>query len=361
MRSGVPLCIMLLTLTAGPSESYVPKTIEWDRSSLVLVHAGGAYARMIRLTDGDILCCFEHKGKSWVKRSKDNGRTWGEPILVAAAPSGAAANPEMLLLANGDILFFYNERPTDGIHRFTIMVSASKDGGQTWKHLSCAYEADVVGDNGCWEPAAIQLPSGEIQLFFANEYPYKDSTEQEITMMRSFDNGKRWTEPKAVSFRANHRDGMPVPCLLQGDKGIALAIEDNGYTRMFHPVIIHTSLEDNWKQSYASGASPRRWRAIKKPINSEWGGAPYLRQMRSGETILSFQSSVGRDWPQMVVYVGDENARNFGGRTVPFEVPLGSGGWWNSIFIKDEQTVTAISGCNGGIWAIDGRIVPGGS
>lgn len=341
---------ILLMAACSVGES---KTIAWDNSTLVLVHKGGSYARMIRLRDGDILCCFEEWDKSLVRRSADNGKTWGKPVQVAKAPSGSASNPEMLLLANGWVLFFYNERPDDGKHHFTIQVSVSKDKGRTWRHHSLAYSADVVSKNGCWEPAAIQLPAGEIQLFFANEFPYKDSDEQEITLLRSFDNGESWSKPKTVSFRAGRRDGMPVPCILK-DKGIVCAIEDNGFSPMFHPMIIHTT--DNWNEPFADGDCPRRWKAIEKPIDVEWGGAPYIRQMPSGETILSFQSSVGRKKPQMVVYVGDENARNFGGRSVPF-VPKSKGGWWGSLFIKDDHTITAISTCNGGVWAIDGKVL----
>jgi hypothetical protein len=350
------ICVILFLLCnlCSSGKADVSKTIEWDKSTLVLVHKGGSYARMIRLRDGDILCCFEHVGKAWIRGSTDNGKTWGEPMEVAKAPSGSASNPELLQLANGWVLLFYNERPDDGVHHFTIQVSVSKDKGRTWKHHSKVYEADVNSHNGCWEPSAIQLPSGEIQLVFANEFPYKDSDEQEITLLRSFDNGRTWSEAKAISFRAGHRDGMPVPCILK-DKSIVCAIEDNGLTNMFTPAIIHTT--DNWNEPFAGGSSPRRWQAVQKPIDVEWGGAPYIRQMPSGETILSFQSSVGREWPQMVVYVGDENAKNFGGRSVPFTVSKKKGGWWGSLFVKDEHTITAISSCNGGVWAIDGKVV----
>jgi len=175
-------------------------------------------------------------------------------------------------------------------------------------------------------------------------------------MLRSFNNGWSWSEPKAVSFRAGHRDGMPVPCVLNGGKDIVVAIEDNGYTLMFTPTIVHTTIEKNWDGPFAGAGSPQRWRAISRPPTVEWGGAPYIRQMPTGETVLSFQSSVGRKWPQMVVYVGDENARNFSGRTVPFDVQPESGGWWNSLFVKDRRTITAISACNDGVYAIDGHI-----
>ena len=193
-----PVALLALLIISSPAAVNVnnpttrqPKTIAWDRSTLVQVDARGAYGRMIRLTGGDVLCCFEHGDQVCVRRSKDNGKTWAARVLVATAPSGKAANPELLQLANGWVLLFYNERPADGVHRFTIQVAVSKDGGRTWRHHAQVYQADVLAKNGCWEPAAIQLPSGEVQVFFANEYPYRDTDEQEITMLRSSDHG--WT------------------------------------------------------------------------------------------------------------------------------------------------------------------------
>lgn len=347
--------VCLLLSLATPAQT--GRTIIWDRQSLMQIERGASYGRMERLDSGDILCCFEKDRGIWVTPSRDNGRTWAQAIFIANAPSGYAANPEVLQLQDGNILLFHNERPDDGVHRFAIVCSISADGGRTWQPHSRVYEADTEWNNGCWEPAAIQLPSGEVQVFFANENPYRHSDEQEITLMRSHDNGRTWGPPRAISFRANHRDGMPVPLILHQGKGIVVAIEDNGYSRMFHPAFIYTSVHDNWNLPAATGASPRRWLALDEPFSQEWGGAPYLCQMPGGEIILSFQSSVGRDYPQMVVYVGDETCHNFEGRSVPFEVPTDEGGWWNSLFVKDASTVTAISGCNGGLWAIDGQIV----
>ncbi len=348
------ITITLVVMAMASAGQAAEKTVVWDKSTLVRV-GPGSYARMIRVKGGDILCGMEVGGRVCISRSKDNGKIWTEPAVVATAPQGHVTNSELLELANGDILYMYNERPNDGKHRFAIQVAVSKDNGKTWKHLSKVYEAGVEFHKGCWEPAAVQLPSGEVQIFFANEFPYKHTTEQEISMCRSFDNGRTWTEAKPISFRANHRDGMPSPLILKDGKGIVCAIEDNGYTLMFTPTIVWTSVEDNWKKC-ATAASPNRWSAIKKSTKVEWGGAPYIRQMPAGETVLSFQSSVGRDQVQMVVYVGDENARNFTGRSVPFELPSKEGGWWNSLFVKDEKIITAVSSYQGSVWAIDGHI-----
>ena len=235
----------------------------------------------------------------------------------------------------------------------------------TWGDYQLVYQAGTDHGTGCWEPAQIQLPSGEIQLFFSNEKPYPTTTEQEITLVRSHNNGATWSAPQRVSFRPGHRDGMPVPLALAGQKGIVIAIEDNGLAGKFKPAIICTSLADNWTQGYAGAGSPRRWAALEVQLpNPVYAGAPYIRQFPSGETVLSVQSAEGRasvgslDQSQMVVYVGDSEARNFTAKSVPFPVPAGSQGLWNSLFIKNPTTVTAISqtALDGirGLWAVDG-------
>jgi len=325
---------------------------------------------MARLADRRILCSYERGGRIYVRHSRDEGRTWDAEIPVAEYAYGNAANPEMLVLRNGWVMLSFNERPRDGIHPFTIKTTISKDGGATWEAAKLVYEAGTNSGTGCWEPAQIQLPSGEIQLFFANEKPYPDTTEQEITMVRSFNDGESWSPPQRISLRAGHRDGMPVPVLLAGAKGIAVAIEDNGIAGTFKPAIVHTTPAENWGQAFAGGESERRWAALQVQLpDAVYAGAPYLRQFPGGETVLSVQSGEGRlnqgtlRNSQMVVYLGNPEARNFHAGSVPFPVAPEASGLWNALFIKDETTVTAISGTviNGvrGLWAIDGRLERG--
>jgi hypothetical protein len=338
------------------------KTIRWDRSTLTLIAERGGYGRMIRLTGGDVLCAFGRRGNVCTSRSSDNGKTWSTPKAIVEYEFGAAANPELLQLANGSVLLSYNERPRDGKHHFAIRTSISRDGGKAWTAGSLVYQADTLWGNGCWEPAQIQLPSGEIQLYFANENPYRNTNEQEISMVRSRDNGLTWGEPTTICFRKDHRDGMPVPLILSNGKGIVVAIEDNASGRKFRPAIISTPMIDNWNQPYADGSSPRRWWALAHSLPDNINAAaPYIRQFPTGETVLSCQIHETGAEPVMAVYVGDDEARNFAGKTIPFDVDPGRSGKWNSLLIKNATTVTALSGTtiNGttGLWAVDGRLI----
>jgi len=338
------------------------KTIRWDPNMLTLVAERAGYGRMTRLKDGDILCAFGRRGSIETSRSSDDGRTWSAAKMVVKYEFGAAANPELLQLANGWVLLSYNERPRDGRHHFTIRICMSEDAGETWMPGSLVYRADTRWENGCWEPAQIQLPSGEVQLYFANENPYRKSNEQEISMVRSYDNGQTWSKATTICFRTGHRDGMPVPLVLNDGKGIVVAIEDNAVGRKFRPAIISTSVKDNWNQPHADGSSPRRWWALADPVPPNVNAAaPYLRQFPTGETVLSCQMHKAGAEPAMAVFVGSDEAKNFSTETIPFKVDRGKSGRWNSLFIKNATTVTAISGTTikgvRGLWIVDGQLV----
>lgn len=351
-----------------------PARIEWDARTLVRV-VSGTYGRMIRLRgirDGGILCCYEAGGKSWVVRSRDDGKSWGPPLLVKEIARASAANPELLQLKSGRLLLFYNQRPhraeppaapAEERLRFGIGVCLSDDNGRTWRSGDpLVFQAGHDAERGCWEPAGIQLPSGEVQLFFANEAPYAPSHDQEITRLRSHDGGASWSAPEKVAHRAGHRDGMPVPLMLR-DGMLLLGIEDNGLApgNSLQPAII--SLGRGQKLPSVDGTSHRRWGAASLPLpGSVYAGAPYIVQMAGGETILSCQSNEGgRQQPAMTVYVGDSQARRFQNPTLPFATPTHISGSWNALFVKDTSTITAISdtvidGVHG-LWAIDGRLV----
>lgn len=337
--------------------------IDWDRSTLRLIQRNGVYARMARV-EGGLLCCFENHGRCYVRRSKDEGKTWQEAVQAASFEFGNAANPDLLYCRDGRVLLFYNQRPSDHIHPFSIAMAVSRDNGQTWTDSpKPLYTAGAALGQGCYEPSAVQLSSGEIQLFFANEFPHRADGSQEITLLRSQDDGDTWSAPQAVSFRAHHRDGMPVPLVLANQKGIVFAIEDNGVTSdgEFKPTIIHCPAEADWGTSPIDAASILRWPAVQRAWPAHlYAGAPYLRQLPTGETLLSCQSSQAAHPPHMVVYIGDADAKHFADPSAPFPGGEQTRGMWNSLFVKNADTVTAISSTRidgvSGAWAIDGHV-----
>ena len=343
--------------------------IAWDAGSRAFVTAG-VYARVKRINGGDLLLAYSDGLAVKVRRSRDNGLTWEAATVVAQRSGYDYTNAELTQLANGWLLAVWNGRPVSdgGGPRYTIMSKISRDGGVTWSDERTAYTGDNVFGNGVWEPVTMQLPAGEVQLFFANESPYRSSDEQEITLMRSSDNGLSWGGAQRVSFRAGHRDGMPVPVRLAGNAGLALAIEDNGLSGAFKPAIVGSSTADNWNRGVT------RWSALRSDQQlpaAVYAGAPYLAQMPTGETVLSVQSTEGRannsiDVANMQVYVGDGAARNFANRSTPFpDLPAGAKALWNSLTVLDNDQVLAVSSVTGlgrnGIWTVRGRVVRGGA
>lgn len=352
----------------------VKSRISWDESTLQKVSASGkgycGYARLIQLQDRSLLCTYEADGSVVVAKSSDGGKTWSPPITVAPRENGFnMAVPDLLQLKDGSVLICYNPRPYQQSteRKFAIRTKKSYDSGLTWKDERLLYEAGHEFKNGCWEPSAIQLPGGEIQLYFANEGVYLNSNEQNISLLRSRDNGLTWTTPEMVSFRSGYRDGMPVPVLLQNGKEIVYAIEDNGVGN-FKPYIIRTRVEANWSAPVLSDAADRNYALAEKIPDSIYAGAPYLRQLSTGETILSYQGTEGRpnkmNNAEMKVVIGTADARNFTNKTSPFKIPPSRSGLWNSVSIIDKDVVVALTSTNAfsengatEVWMIKGRVI----
>jgi len=359
-RTMLRLLPALLALPASALE------IEWQPETRVLVAERGAYGRIARLDDTRLLCAYSRRGGLRVKESPDNGRSWGDERRVADWRHGALANAELLVRRDGEVWCLFNRRPSRGAPpeaRSSVGFHRSADGGRTWGEPEVIYEAGRTqsGEDGCWEPVGLELPDGELQVYFANEFPYPESNDQEITMLRSRDGGDSWSKPVSASYREGSRDGMPVPLLLPEAKGIAVAIEDNGLRGSFKPVVVASPWTDAWSAGAVDADSPRRRAALAEPLPARaYAGAPYLVRLRRDLTVLSFQLAENGEMrdSRMAVSLGDGGARDFGTPSFPF--PDGERQLWNALFAKDRSTVTAVSEATidgrRGIWTVDGVV-----
>ena len=345
----------ILTSVAGQRVTpYQGSRIFWDMSSQTTVFTSGVYARMIELQDGRLAAVAETLGGVGITFSSNKGRTWSSPNRIISPPERVSvANAEIIQLSDGTILAGANMRPRTPYSEerlFGIRVARSTNNGETWSAPIFVFDAHHIFDDGCWEPAFLELPSGEVQCYFANEAPYTTNNNQEISMCRSFDKGLTWSAPVTVCYRAGYRDGMPVPLLLQDKSEIVVIIEDNGWPGRgnFAATTVRNSLQDNWENGYVNATSPLREMIFQTtPPASIYSAAPYIRQLPWGETIASYQSNENRpsndlQYADMYVLVGDERARNFKAKSAPFSSAQNRHSTWNSVSVIDTGIVVAL-------------------
>lgn len=381
------LILFLVNLSCKASDDTVSeaddpkklKKVVWDKSTLrkiaplegrKLSYAG--YPRIKSLGDGRIVAVYEAAGNVELIQSSDKGKTWSSPQVVFSSfeySKGTLktrvnmSNPEFIALSNGHWAMACNYRPSMAeISPYAIAIRRSMDEGKTWEDIQVVFEAHPRFGDGCWEPAFLQLPNKDIHIYFANEKPYTNSDEQEISYIQSKDNGETWGDAKMVSFRTHRRDGMPVPVIAGNE--ILVAIEDNKQGQ-FKPYIVRTSLQTPWEIPVI-GDTNKRNNALAIPLSDEtYAGAPYIMRLPSGEIMMSYQTTRNRtnDWEKstMDVAIGDKEGKNFRILDQPFQVPLDREAKWGSISLWDQHTIvaTVASNLDGGtiaVWMILGTI-----
>ena len=228
---------------------------------------GGGYARIIELQDGRLMAVCESGGIK-IAFSEDKGSTWGSATKIVSNPAGIReCVPDLIQLSDGTIIVAYNPRPTSPYseeRKFGIRCKRSTDGGQTWSDEIFVNDALHTFADGCWEPSMLELPSGELQLYFADEGPYTSNNDQQISLCRSMDGGQTWSQAQKICYRQGSRDGMPVPVLLKDESQIVVIIEDNGWGYGdFFPTTVRTSLQNNWHNNYwVNATDPNREKTL---------------------------------------------------------------------------------------------------
>lgn len=146
----------------------------------------------------------------WMRKSTDNGLTWGDYFKGPAAntPHGPT------VLSDGRIVYV---RPD---------VCESSDGGVTWQKI-----ADIKRDPATWrsryaflsEQHAVEVEKGHIIAL--SRYRAEQGTDVRLRQIDSFDGGKTWTQPTPTEMQ-----GYPAH-LLKLNNGMLLAV----YGRRIEP------------------------------------------------------------------------------------------------------------------------------
>lgn len=199
------LIFPFLSCSASEEESFINKQgdpvdgirIAWDYNSMQCLASLGGYPRIRKLADNSLMVVYDApNGNGELRRSTDDGKSWGEPETVfrqhtytnneGLSTTVNIANSELTQLQNGDLIAACNYRPAKNeIAPFAIVIRRSKDLGVTWSEEQILYEGGLRFIDGCWEPSFLQLPNGDLQIYFANESPYRNSDEQEISVLTS--------------------------------------------------------------------------------------------------------------------------------------------------------------------------------
>lgn len=341
--------------------SYRDRTIV---DSLTLTTKEAWYPRVKQTANGEYILIYMGDYSTgnhiYIARSKDLKVWYGvEKLFAGSAASDSSplyASADAIVLANGDILVaagyrgyktYRGDSSTNGIR-----IRRSTDNGATWS------EPETIYTGGVWEPSFLQLDSGEVQIYWTNTHvegaPVKyggrtDDNSTGTAMLRSFDNGKTWNGNVNVPYTAqivaqqftkkgsdgNYYSGqMPVACQLNnGD--IVLALEarygkDEDANKTYNLSFAYTSSENSWSESLGDdeeGPSTLKTNVIKK------AAGPYIRQFKSGETILSYHW--GNDW---FTLIGNATATEFNERMEAFG-PDVNNYIWGSTEIIDSHVI----------------------
>ncbi len=168
---------------------------EWGNSSLELDYrrlltlespalsaVNALYPRIKKLGDGTYLLLYQQGPQAWnvYYALSTNLITWqnaSSPLFQsesAQQTSGASdtrcfSSCDAVVLANKDILAFASFRLNQGYRvdpqSNGIMMRRSSDNGRTWSTAQIIYQGTT------WEPYALQLRSGEIQVYFTDSEP----------------------------------------------------------------------------------------------------------------------------------------------------------------------------------------------
>lgn len=358
----VPLFIAL-AIALFQTSATAAEWITWDPATdRVVSHTdkAAAYPRARRLSNGDILLGYHHGGGAGeygesvtLRRSRDGGKTWVDTRDIEGPEEPqfwGFSNVDFIELSNdGEMLFVTAARgkaePGKNVflsecERSELRLRFSRDYGATWgEPVSVAR-----GRGRLWEPSLVQLPGGELEIYYACEAPdlrKNGRQDQRIEVVRSLDRGRTWTEPTEVSQHPGMRNGMPAAIVLA-----------NGMVACAQEMV-----RDKVSPWISFTVQGKRVEEILAQRKYDFGAAPALLRLPDDRVLLAFHSGFERPrapedapvpWMFTSVWIqpGNAEAKDFGAGSQPWpNLDDRSGMFFPSLFMKDADTVVALASC----------------
>ncbi|MCC6589417.1 MAG: exo-alpha-sialidase [Bryobacterales bacterium] len=166
LKDGAALMTVYYEMNEGPTptyKSYVFRSKDsgktWGDPSLI--HNSANETAITVLPDGSLLAAARlGKGASLqVTRSTDGGRTWSAPTQVTKDMEHPA---DLIVLKDGRVLMTFGERnPPRGVH---ALISSDK--GQTWGPAEHILLADDAPNGDCGYPSSWEVSPGQIVTMY---------------------------------------------------------------------------------------------------------------------------------------------------------------------------------------------------
>lgn len=176
---------------------------------------------LTRLANGDLILCYIRDDPAIprdftrigdiqrVKRSTDNGATWGTAYTVTSGFARfSQTTAPVVELPNGDMLVALQGWDSSSDTRQSIRVSKSTDGGVTWADFGLILSGPAVSKS-VGEPNIVRCADGSLYCMIRND------TDESMWSCRSTDSGATWSTPAAQSPFTAH-SGAPRILLTRG-------------------------------------------------------------------------------------------------------------------------------------------------
>lgn len=155
----------------------------WGEPTLLGMHFNET--AVLEVAEGRLLAAMrsEKGGHICLIQSGDAGKTWNEPVQLT---KDLEHPPDLIRLRSGDVLLTYGERNAPMGARAVV----SRDGGKTWETDGTTILSDAAPNTDCGYPSSVEIEDGRIVTLYYQVDDLKDVPRSSRCM------AARWKIPK---------------------------------------------------------------------------------------------------------------------------------------------------------------------